>query len=241
MVVLPEETPRKALITGASSAIGLELCRRYLSAGHSVVAQYFENQSALASEFASESRLVPVQCDLADLPSVSRLGKAHTDCDIAVFLASIATPSTLENIDLPQFERALAVGALSNYVLLGEIGSAMARRQWGRIVIGSSIGVKFGGGEDSFAYALANHASEFIPRSARDWSESNVLTNVVRIGVTDTPVHDAFPGRDFQQRVDLIPVKRAATAAEIANFISWYGSEKNTYVSGQTLAISGGE
>ena len=130
--MLPVETPRKALITGASSAIGLELCRRYLSAGHSVVAQYFENQSVLASEFASETRLVPVQCDLADLPSVSRLGNAHTDCDIAVFLASIATPSTLESIDLPQFERTLAVGALSNYVLLGEIGSAMARRQANR-------------------------------------------------------------------------------------------------------------
>ena len=117
----------------------------------------------------------------------------------------------------------------------------MAQRQWGRIVIGSSIGVKFGGGADSFAYALANHASEFLPRSVRDWTASNVLTNVVRIGVTDTPLHEAFPDRDFQQRVELIPLKRAATTAEIADFITWYGSEQNTYVSGQTVAISGGE
>ena len=239
--MLPVETPRKALITGASSAIGLELCRRYLSAGHSVVAQYFENQSALASEFASESRLVPVQCDLADLPSVSRLGKAHTDCDIAVFLASIATPSTLESIDLPQFERTLAVGALSNYVLLGEIGSAMARRQWGRIVIGSSIGVKFGGGKDSFAYAFTKYASEFLPATVREWTENSVLTNVIRIGVTDTPLHDAFPDRDFERRVGMIPMKRAATPTEIADFIRWFGSEQNSYVSGQTVAISGGE
>lgn len=234
-------SPRKVLITGASSAIGLEVCRRYLSTGHSVVAQYFQNRVALTEEFPSEPRLELVQCDLADLNAASQLARALANCDVAVFLASLAAPSRLESIDLSQLEVTLTVGALSNYILMGVIGPAMAQRQWGRIVIGSSIGVKFGGGEDSFAYALANHASEFIPRSARDWSESNVLTNVVRIGVTDTPVHDAFPGRDFRQRVNLIPVKRAATAAEIANFITWYGSEQNTYVSGQTLAISGGE
>lgn len=182
-----------------------------------------------------------VQCDLADLNAVSELAQAHTDCDVAVFLASLAEPSHLENIDVSQLERTLAVGALSNYVLMGSIGPAMAQRGWGRIVIGSSIGVKFGGGADSFAYALANHASEFLSRSVRDWAANNVLTNVVRIGVTDTPLHEAFPDRDFQQRVELIPLKRTATTAEISDFITWYGSEQNTYVSGQTVAISGGE
>lgn len=206
-----------------------------------MIAQFFENGAALTSRFPSEPRLNLVQCDLADLNAVSRLAQSHTDADILIFLASLASPSRLENIGFAQVERTLAVGALSNYVLMGEIGPAMAQRQWGRIVIGSSIGVKFGGGEDSFAYALANHASEFLPRSVRDWTASNVLTNVVRIGVTDTSLHDAFPERDFQHRVELIPLKRAATPAEIADFITWYGSERNSYVSGQTVAISGGE
>jgi len=235
------QSPRKVLITGASSAIGLEACRRYLSAGHSVVAHYFENRTPLTDEFPSEPRLNLVQCDLADLGSVSQLARTYADCDVAVFLASLAEPSRLEEIDLSQLERTLAVGTLSNYVLMGAIGPAMAQRRWGRIVIGSSIGVKFGGGADSFAYALANHASEFLPRSVRDWTASNVLTNIVRIGVTNTSLHDAFPGRDFQQRVERIPLKREATTAEIADFITWYGSEENTYVSGQSVAISGGE
>ena len=206
-----------------------------------MVAHYFQNRASLTDEFPSEPRLELAQCDLADLNAVSELAQAHTDCDVAVFLASLAKPSRLENIDVSQLERTLAVGALSNYVLMGSIGPAMAQRRWGRIVIGSSIGVKFGGGADSFAYALANHASEFLPRSVRDWTANNVLTNVVRIGVTDTPLHRAFPNRDFQQRVELIPLRRAATPAEIADFITWYGSEQNTFVSGQTVAISGGE
>ena len=228
------------MVIGASSTVGVEVCKRYLTAGHLVTAHFNSSLPAL-STLAPHSRLEPVQCDLADLSSVRELANANTDTDILIFLASLATPSHLENIDVSQFERALAVGALSNYILMGAIGPAMAQRQWGRIVIGSSIGVKFGGGTDSFAYALANHASEFLPRSVRDWMESNVLTNVVRIGVTDTPLHEAFPDRDFQQRIELVPLKRAATTAEIADFITWYGSEQNTYVSGQTVAISGGE
>ena len=192
-------------------------------------------------EFPSDPRLNLVQCDLADVSAVSQLAQAQTDCDIAIFLASLAEPSNLEDIDVSQLDRTLTVGALSNYLLMSAIGPAMAQRQWGRIVIGSSIGVKFGGGAESFAYALANHTSEFLPRSVRDWTGSNVLTNVVRIGVTDTPLHDAFPKRDLQHRVELIPVRRAATTSEIASFITWYGSDENTYVSGQTVAISGGE
>jgi len=233
--------PRKVLVTGASSAIGVEVCRRYLSTGLSVVAHYFEGEEALTSQFPSESRLELLRCDLADLSAVSQVAQAHVDSDIAVFLASLAAPSSLEHLDTSQLERAMAIGALSNYVLLGSIGPAMAARRWGRIAIGSSIGVKFGGGSDSFAYALANHASEFLPRSVRDWTSQNVLTNVVRIGVTDTQIHAAFPTRNLEQRVDLIPLKRAATTAEIADFITWYASGRNTYVSGQIVAISGGE
>jgi NAD(P)-dependent dehydrogenase (short-subunit alcohol dehydrogenase family) len=214
---------------------------RFLAAGHFVTAHFHENSSAFSNISSPDKHLETVRCDLSDLDSVRELANANADADILIFLASVARPSHLENIDLAQVERTLAVGALSNYILMGTIGPAMAQREWGRIVIGSSIGVKFGGGADSFAYALANHASEFLPRSVRDWTASKVLTNVVRIGVTDTPLHDAFLDRDLQRRTELIPLKRAAAVAEIADFITWYGSEQNSYVSGQTIAISGGE
>ena len=234
------QAPRKVVVIGASSTVGVEVCKRYLTAGHLVTAHFNSNLSAL-STLKPKSRLKSVQCDLANLDAVRELAKANTDADVLIFLAAVGETSHLEKINEEQLERTLAVGALSNYVLMGAIGPAMAQRQWGRIVIGSSIGVKFGGGADSFAYALANHASEFLPRSVRDWTANNVLTNVVRIGITDTPLHQVFPDRKFQQRVEFVPLKRAATAAEIADFITWYGSEQNTYVSGQTIAISGGE
>lgn len=228
---------------GASSGIGLKVCQRYLSGGHHVLAHYWSNSQALQSLSNAYMHLETLQLDLGDLASVKETAaqQSVTSCDVLVSLASLAKQTSIEDFDLDVFSRTLNIGALSNFVLMGAVGPAMAERGWGRIVIGSSIGVKFGGGDDSFAYALANHTSEFIPRSAREWAASNVLTNVVRIGVTDTNAHDAFPGRDLKERALKIPIQRMATTDEIADYLFWLGSDQNTYLTGQVTAISGGE
>lgn len=232
---------RKVLVTGASSAIGIEVCRQYLSTGHRVAAHFNKNESSLAENFQSESRLTRIHCDFSDLEAVSAFAHSHSDADIVVFLSSLARPSSINEIDVQGWHHSMAIGGLSSFIILGVLGPHMVERGWGRFVIGSSIGVKFGGGEDSFAYALSNHTREFIPQAARKWTSSNVFTNVVRIGVTDTDLHKAFPNRDWNQRLKLIPAQRAAAPREVAEFIAWYGSDRNTYVSGQILSISGGE
>jgi 3-oxoacyl-[acyl-carrier protein] reductase len=241
--VVSAERVKRALVLGASSDIGVAVCQRFLDAGHQVTGHFHGNPSAFEPLTSSSGCFDTMHLDLADLDVVSKAARSQqvTNADVVIFLAAVASPTTLEAIDPAELVRAMSVGALANYLIMGAAGPAMASRGWGRIVIGSSIGVKFGGGTDSFNYALANHASEFIPRTARDWAASGVLTNVVRIGVTDTKAHDAFPGRDLASRAELIPMKRAATTAEIADYLFWIGSESNTYLTGQVNAISGGE
>jgi 3-oxoacyl-[acyl-carrier protein] reductase len=237
------ERVRRALVLGASSDIGVAVCQRFLDADYRVTGHFHGNPTAFASLGYASGAFESLQLDLADLDAVSAVARTPqvTEADVIVFLAALATPTTLTGFDPAALTAAVNVGALSNYVIMGAAGPGMASRGWGRIVVASSIGVKFGGGTDSFNYALANHASEFIPRTARDWAASGVLTNVVRIGVTATKAHDSFPGRDLARRAKLIPMKRAATTAEIADYLFWIGSESNTYLTGQVNAISGGE
>jgi 3-oxoacyl-[acyl-carrier protein] reductase len=234
---------RKALILGASSDIGLGITQKYLDAGFRVTGHFHRNPEALRSLSLSHPGLDLIELDLSDLSSVQSAAQdpVFTDYDALVCLAAFATPMRLDSIDTDLLNQTMNVGALANYLLLSRLGPAMAKRGWGRIVIGSSIGVKFGGGVDSFAYALANHSCEFIPRLARDWAASNVLTNVVRIGVTDTKMHSAFLGRSLPARESLIPINRSAAVSEIVDYLFWLGSEQNTYVTGQVNAISGGE
>jgi 3-oxoacyl-[acyl-carrier protein] reductase len=238
-----DDQERRVLVLGASSGIGLAITRKYLEAGFRVTGHFHRNPDALRSLSLSHHGLELLELDLADLNSVQSASQdlAISGCDALVCLAALAVPMSLESIDIEVLTQTMNVGALANYVFLSTLGPAMAKRGWGRIVIGSSIGVRFGGGVDSFAYALANHSCEFIPRLARDWAGDNVLTNVVRIGVTDTKMHSAFSGRNLREREALIPIGRAADVCEIVDYLFWLGSEKNTYVTGQVTAISGGE
>jgi len=234
---------RRVLVLGASSDIGLATTQKYLDEGFRVTGHFHRNPEVLRSLSLSYPGLDLIELDLSDLSSVRSAAQnpAVTGCDALVCLATLAAPMSFESIDIDLLTQTINVGALANYILLSALGPAMAKRGWGRIVIGSSIGVKFGGGVDSFAYALANHACEFIPRLARDWAASNVLTNVVRIGVTDTKGHSTFSNRNLAERELLIPIQRAADRREIADYLFWLGSEQNTYVTGQVTAISGGE
>ena len=109
------------------------------------------------------------------------------------------------------------------------------------MVIGSSIGVKFGGGDDSYCYSLSKIAGELIPKVAKNWSAFDVLVNVARIGVTDTEALRAIGDSGVMARSKLIPMKRLAQPEEMASTIYWFASEQNTYVTGQVIPISGGE
>jgi NAD(P)-dependent dehydrogenase (short-subunit alcohol dehydrogenase family) len=134
----------------------------------------------------------------------------------------------------------LATNLIPGLLLMREVAPAMVERGWGRIVHGSSIGVKFGGGSDSFLYSLSKHAQEFIPRAARLWAAHGVLVNVVRIGVTATRASTNYPDKQVD-RVALIPARRVATTEEIAETLFWLGSEQNGFISGEVVAASGGE
>lgn len=110
--MFPTEVSRRAAIFGANSSVGVEVCNSYLAAGHSVRALY-KQDSSTSSVLATSSGLEAVQCDLADLDPVGGPANANADTDFLIFLASIATPSHLEHLDVP-LERTLAIGALSN-------------------------------------------------------------------------------------------------------------------------------
>ncbi len=125
-------------------------------------------------------------------------------------------------------------------LILSKIVNNMIKNNFGRIVNCSSIGIKFGGGSNTYNYSLSKFASEFIPYNFKDWAKKNVLINNLRIGVTNTKLHKKI-GKNIKKRVKLIPISRAAETNEIVKYILFFISKDNTYSTGQTISISGGE
>ena len=59
------------------------------------------------------------------------------------------------------------MNTIPSVLAVQELGEAMSEQGYGRIVIGSSIGVKFGGGIKSYCYSLTKFASELLHKFRR--------------------------------------------------------------------------
>ena len=116
----------------------------------------------------------------------------------------------------------------------------MKKNNWGRIVNTSSIGIKFGGGSNNLNYSISKHVNEFIPSDLKKLSNENIFINCLRIGVTDTKIHQKLK-KNLDDRIKLIPLKRSAKPMEIASFLFYLSGDKNQYISNQVISLSGGE
>lgn len=238
---------RTVFVTGASSDIGLALCRLLLASGVARIVAHHRTQRAELDELADgHSAMVPLQLDFADTASLARMIEKDdqnliSGADILVNLAAAVPAVSFETFCDEDIMDCLRVNLLPGLMLMQAMGPAMAARGWGRIAHASSIGVKFGGGRDSFAYSLSKHCQEFIPQACRSWAKQNVLTNVVRIGVTNTRIHNNHSDKQMAERESLIPMNRMAQPEEIAAYLHWLVSSANTYVTGEVLAVAGGE
>jgi NAD(P)-dependent dehydrogenase (short-subunit alcohol dehydrogenase family) len=238
-------SPRQVLVTGASSDIGLAVCRKYLENDYKVVGHYHRGQRAFFQLLETSSNMTSIQVDFSNPENLERSIAGNADLfsqsDVVVNAASLVENQPFEDITAANILRAISINLIPGMLLMRTIAPAMVTRGWGRFVHLSSIGVKFGGGSSTFCYSLSKHAMEFLPSCTKDWAAHNVFVNVIRVGITDTRLHAFIPNKDMTKRVSLIPIKRMAQPEEMAKYIFWCGSEKNTFMSRQIIEVAGGE
>ncbi len=234
---------RTVLITGANSDIGSYTCWKYLNKGHKVIALVNCNKDNINKYLNRNIDIIEV--DFSNQHSVEKFILSYKSLlekvDIFISLASIRNSIKYGDINSENLLSHFTVNVVPVVLLTQFLGNSMSKKRWGRIVIGSSIGVKFGGSIDTYCYSITKYASELIPNIAKKWSKTGVIMNVVRIGVTDTKSLHKIGNDLVNKRSELIPMNRLASKEEICNSIYWLASEENTYITNQVIAVSGGE
>ena len=233
------------LILGASSDIGVELVKKFIENGYFVYAHYNSNTNELSK--IPTKKIFQFKANFLNLNDVKikLLIKKIKKKKIFYIINLIGYIDNINYIksDLENVISSLKVNTLIPNLIIKELLPNMIKAQFGRILNCSSVGVKFGGGENTYNYSLAKHTLEFIPSYLKRLSSKNILINNLRIGVTNTKMHSKIKNKKkfLKKRAKLIPIGRIAEINEIVDSIIFLISKKNSYLTNQTISISGGE
>jgi len=239
---------RLALVTGGAKGIGLAVLRCFVSEGWDVICHYYSSEES-ARRIKGEFIELGAECDLvqADLGTqdgieklVSRVEERPVDT-LVNNAGAYEVQRYFAEISLEALHKPFLLNLAAPFLLSSTVFRLMRERGFGRIVNISSIAAKYGGSAQSMHYGCFKRGLEGITRTlAREGASKGVLVNTVRPGVIDTSFHEKY-GKNLQARLELIPAKRMGTTDDVAKMVFYLGSEVNTFITGQTIAVSGGE
>lgn len=251
---------RVALVSGASSGLGLAIARELAREGASV-AMVARREDLLRKEAAgiaaaTHSRALPIPGDVTQPGEADRLAKAAVEVlgpvDILVANAG-GPPSTLfDSTTDEQYLAALNLNLMASIRLAHACVPGMRQRKWGRVIFLSSMAAKM----PINGLLLSNTARAGLLGFAK-----TLANEVARDGVT---VNSVLPGHfDTQRAVDLarmraeregkpmeqvlsarmsgIPTGRAGDPREFAAVVTFLASARASFLTGAAIQVDGGQ
>ena len=228
----------KLLILGGNSDIGIKLLNKLLDTKSFAIHIHYNKTFPI--EKYKQPKLKFIKVDLSNIKKQDIRKQFDSNYDIIINLVGYVSKQTFLNFDIIELQKTLMINSIIPFIIIRNSLNNMIKKNYGRIINTSSVGVKFGGGNSTFAYSLSKHINEFIPTYIRKLCSKNILYNTLRIGVTDTKLHGKIKNKSLKQRIKLIPMKKMARADDIAEYI-FYLIMRNNVVANEVITITGGE
>lgn len=236
------------LITGASRGIGRATAIMAARAGATVVVNY-RNAAGQADEVVRQieqdgGQGLAIRADVSIQSEVERLVEktiAHySRIDVLVNSAGIWTYGAIASMDTETWRETMAANLDSVYHCCRAVVPHMMARRRGRIINISSTAGQRGEAFHSHYAATKGAIISFTKSLAPELAPYNILVNCVAPGWVDTDMSRAALDEQGEKITELIPLRRAGTAEEIAGPILFLASNLANYVTGEVLNVNGG-
>ena len=247
------------IVTGAAMGLGLAAVEEMAAQGAKVVMVDY-NEEALnkakdevANKFPGGS-LLTIVADVSDEQAV----RNYVEATVAEFgridgfynNAGIeGKQAPLTEYDINVFKKVVDINLMGVYYGMRYVIPVMQKQGGGRIVNVASVG-GIRGVLNQTAYVATKHAVAGMSKNAAlEYGKDNILTNAIAPGAILTPmVEEAFkqinpddPKAAEAEYASHNPTRKLGAAADVAKLVAYLLSDDNGYVSGQVIAIDGGE
>lgn len=214
---------KRVLLTGGGGGIGSEILKLMRTRGYEVIAPSRE------------------QMNLKDVGSIERFFASDCKFDVLINNAGINVLASLEEVDPAQWQDMVAVNLTAPMILIQKVIPHMSQQGWGRIVNISSIFSNLTR-ERRVQYSATKSGLNGLTRTAAvELGPQGILVNAICPGYIETKLtYQNNSPSDIDRILASIPLRKMAQASEVAEFVEFLCSTRNTYITGQMLTIDGG-
>jgi len=232
---------KTAIVTGASSGIGLSLVKRLLAEDWSVVATARTASKTPELQQHPTDRLIVIDGDIGHPATGQEVARAavsfNGQIDLLVNNAGIFVPNAMEDYTPEQFDRVVATNMAGFFYATQPVLKPMKAARTGHIVtISTTLAVQPVAGLNAVLTSLTkgglNSATQAL---ALELVGNGIRVNAIGAGIIDTPMHK--PEAHAYLR-GLHPMGRLGTSEEIIDAIFYLQSAH--FVTGEVLHVDGG-